>query len=56
MEEYDDRTAERPGARETAKPLALLQALPYAEVAVQGGRGGDRLVAQIETAGGIFSG
>ncbi|MFN8511758.1 MAG: primosomal protein N' [Thermomicrobiales bacterium] len=43
MEEYDDGTTARPQTRDAARPLSLLQALPYAEVAVQGGRGGDRL-------------
>jgi primosomal protein N' (replication factor Y) (superfamily II helicase) len=43
MEEYDDLDPARPQARDAAKPLSLLQALPFAEVSVQGGRGGDRL-------------
>ena len=45
MEEYDDRTPAQSPTRDTATPpVSLLPALPYAEVAVQGSYGGDRLV------------
>ena len=45
MEEYDDLTTAQSPTRDTATPpVSLLPALPYAEVAVQGSYGGDRLV------------
>lgn len=44
MEEYDDLALDQRPTRDTATPVSLLQALPYAEVAVQGSYGGDRLV------------
>ena len=45
MEEYDDRAPAQSPTRDTATPpVSLLPALPYAEVAVQGSYGGDRLV------------